>query len=213
MRERRSRSLARLSHRPRSRSGLATAAYRVYQPCISARRNQCPRSQSLPPSILRARRTSPWRNSHAKRNREVVQRRPGRRHHHPDDGSAHLSSIRAPSSPTARAPSARERKVTYVAESMTSGRAPVTSGSPEVPGQPRSARPWIPLANRTRGASVNDQDVSRLEAEARYARERYQLYRPGASDRSPQIARGCAISALLPRGDSTPPGRTVPEHN
>jgi hypothetical protein len=62
---------------------------------------------------------------------------------------------------------------------------------------------------------VNDQDVSRLEAEARYARERYQLYRarsfgskPADPGRMRDLERSHQRAATRLRR-----ARTVPEHN
>jgi hypothetical protein len=62
---------------------------------------------------------------------------------------------------------------------------------------------------------VNDQDLSRLEAEARYARERYQLYRARAFGSRPtdpgrmrDLERACQRAATRLRR-----ARTVPEHN
>ena len=62
---------------------------------------------------------------------------------------------------------------------------------------------------------MNDQDVSKLEAEARYARERYQLYRarsfgskPTDRARMRDLERSCQRAATRLRR-----ARTVPEHN
>ena len=73
----------------------------------------------------------------------------------------------------------------------------------------------MPNGTVKRGASVNDQDVSRLESEARYARERYQLYRarsfgskPTDPARMRDLERSCQRAATRLRR-----ARTVPEHN
>jgi hypothetical protein len=62
---------------------------------------------------------------------------------------------------------------------------------------------------------VNDQDLSRLEAEARYARERYQLYRARTFGSKPtDPARMRALERSRQRAATRlRRARTVPEHN
>lgn len=62
---------------------------------------------------------------------------------------------------------------------------------------------------------MDDQDLARLDAQARYARERYQLYkarvhgpRPTDSGRLRELERSCQRAATRLRR-----ARTIPEHN